>query len=144
MTSPLPPLLQQLLAAGVWSTPGADCDSRVPVDVARRWDPVSGGIHLIDRPHPLSLDVAAVPLLDELWNLVDVDPAQLLVIADFGLGSDNPIVLDLSISPAVGLTQQWTDPPPARPSWVTIAETFDDFAAALGLEDPLGDAERET
>lgn len=129
-----PERLQQLLADGVWATAGADVDQRIPADLARQWAPDSPGIHLAAVPSLLADDIVAVPELEELWNLTDVDPNKCVVIADFGLGSDNPIILDFDSKPAAVRTQQWQDGDATRPTWVTIAPTFDAFADMLGLD----------
>jgi hypothetical protein len=128
----LPALLSSMIADGRWATVG-DCDERISLQVARRWDPHASGIHLHAEPCSLASDLQQGRDLFDLWNTVDVDAERCLVIADFGLGSDNPIVLDFTQDPAPVRTQRWPEDETSRPTWITIASTFEDFAIELGL-----------
>lgn len=122
-----------MIADGRWSTPEGAIDERISVETARRWDPHASGAHLMAAPVTLSSDLAAAPSLDDLWNTTDVDPERCLVIADFGIGSDNPIVLDFADRPASVRTLQWHVDGTGGSVWVTIARTFDEFVSELGL-----------
>lgn len=72
---------------------------------------------------------------ERFGSLHQIVPEQALVIGDFGLGSDAPIILDYSRS--------MSDPPVLRlrwhaggqTEWVDGASRFDQFAAMLGLID---------
>jgi hypothetical protein len=129
----LPALLQVMIDDGRWSTPEGANDERISVVTARQWDPSAPGIHLLAEPVTLSSDLAAAPTLGDLWNTADVDPERCLVIADFGLGSDNPIVLDFADQPPSVRTLRWPVDRTGRSTWVTIAATFDEFVSELGL-----------
>jgi hypothetical protein len=59
-----------------------------------------------------------------------------LDIADFGWGSDAPIILDYGRSkeqPSVRCLR-YPDPSSLRSEWVHMAGTFDDFVAYFGLD----------
>lgn len=122
-----------MMADGRWGTVGDDVDVRISAETARQWDPEARGVHLLAAPVTLASDLAAVPDLVELWNTADVDPERCVVIGDFGLGSDNPIILDLTVEPPAVRTQSWLDRPDGRPAWITIAPTFEDFVTELGI-----------
>jgi hypothetical protein len=77
----------------------------------------------------------------EFWSefgaLDEISPEESLVIADFGMGSDSPILLDYrfnSASPRV-LRLRWSDQG-RNNHWVLCASDFDTFADMLGLEHP--------
>lgn len=122
-----------MLADGTWVTPGNDVDDRIPRDIARRWDAAASGIHLA-RPSLLADDIRRVPQLGELWNVTDVDPEDCVIIADFGIGSDNPIVLDFATDPPTVRTQYFRAGSELGSKWVTIATGFDDFVELIGLD----------
>ncbi len=130
----LPASLHRMIQDASWGTVDQGCDERISPEVAQQWDPHASGIHLLARPTVLADDLRTVPELEELWNVTDIDPASCLIIGDFGLGSDNPIVLDFSDDPPSVRAQRWHDKEPSRvPMWITIAATFDEFVTQLGL-----------
>jgi len=56
-----------------------------------------------------------------------------LLIGDFGIGSDAPIILDFRTDPPKVLRLKWSSP--NKPNhWVEAAPTFRDFARKLDLE----------
>jgi hypothetical protein len=128
-----------MLADGRWGTVGEGEDDRISAETARRWDPHARGVHLLATPVALADDLAGSPRLAELWNTTGVDPRRCVVIGDFGVGSDNPIVLGFAVDPPAVRTLSWSDQPGGRPVWITIAPTFKDFVTELGLvDDPAG------
>ncbi len=133
MAFDLPPLLRRLLDDGTWVNRGGDTDERIPRSLADEWDPGAYGIHLENPTLTVADCVAQVPELTELWNLDDIDPARCLIIADFGLGSDNPIVLDYAVCPPAVRTQHLPTGSQTTPEWFTLADSFDEFVALLGL-----------
>lgn len=70
---------------------------------------------------------------EEFGALDQIDPELALVIGDFGLGSDSPIILDFrqAQNPPV-LRLQW-GPRGQGNRWVQGAPDFDEFASMLGL-----------
>jgi hypothetical protein len=74
---------------------------------------------------------------DGFWKrfgaLDQIVPEKALIIGDFGLGSDSPIILDFArnaSNPPV-LRLRWG--PNRCNEWVQGARDFDEFAAMLGL-----------
>jgi hypothetical protein len=65
--------------------------------------------------------------------LHQIVPKKAVVIGDFGLGSDAPIVLayDRDTADPPVLRLRWSEGP--RTEWVEGARNFDDFAELLGL-----------
>ncbi len=70
-----------------------------------------------------------------LWALDQIDPGRALVIADFGLGADSPVILDFARDPGNPpvLCLRWRTPGGGN-EWVQGARDFDEFAALLGRE----------
>ena len=73
-------------------------------------------------------------------SIHEIDPALAVVIGDFGLGSDSPIILDYRndrLSPCV-LRLLWSrdmeKPRFSDNHWVKIASTFEELAGFLGLD----------
>ena len=130
----LPERLVSMVADGVWDTPGY-VDDRVDRSIVEPWDPVADGIHLTSSFETVSELLASLPELPTIWPTDGVDPDRLVVIADFGLGTDNPVVLDFSVDPPAVLTIDFDESSttPSRPRWKTIASSFDGFVDALGL-----------
>ena len=103
--------------------------------------PKENSIFLCSPPfHTVAVDIAARQKrfgVDRFWStygaLESISPELSLIIGDFGLGSDSPIVLDYRQSgstPSV-LRLEWRKPEPNV--WVRCAENFDEFADMLGL-----------
>jgi hypothetical protein len=65
--------------------------------------------------------------------LAQLEPDKALIIGDFGLGSDSPIILDYSADPSNPpvLRLRWVTGAPNE--WVRGAKDFDEFAEILGL-----------
>lgn len=152
----LPPLLLVMLDEGRWPRDEHEANSqhsrpwvtRERVAAATQGDEGREG-----DPSPLFLDPPPFSSVAErvtkkggeaeFWQDF-ADPtgivfARTVVIGDFGLGSDAPIVLDYRGSaehPRV-LRLSYRVAGEAgmrpRPQWVLFAETFDDFVAVLGL-----------
>lgn len=70
---------------------------------------------------------------DEFGAVHEISPERTLLIADFGLGSDAPIVLDYrEPGPPLVLRLQWGEPPDGN-HWVRFFATFDEFARSFKL-----------
>lgn len=76
----------------------------------------------------------------DFWHLFgaldQIHPERALIIGDFGLGSDSPIILDYArnaINPPV-LRLRWASEAGKSNEWVIGASCFDEFATMLGLE----------
>jgi hypothetical protein len=79
---------------------------------------------------------------DSFWTREVAAPDQIdfdltVAVADFGHGSDAPVVLDYRRSrdhPAVPRLR-YSRSPGSRTSWVVMAESFDEFSSQLRLEE---------
>ena len=65
--------------------------------------------------------------------LDQITPTMALIIGDFGLGSDSPIILHFADNPQDPSVLRLRWHPDGRTEWVLGANNFDDFAALLGL-----------
>jgi len=109
----------------------------VAADRVRRFAPEESLICLQPPPfHSLADEMAAGDTRD-FWEqfgaLEQIVPEQALIIGDFGLGSDAPVILDFArdaSNPPV-LRLRWG--PDRRNEWVQGARDFDEFAQVLGL-----------
>ena len=152
----LPDGLNRLLASGVWpSADGPPMTQRghpvIPADRVRRFAPDESEICLHRPPFHTIAEERAGGGAGDFWKrfggLHQIDPEQALILGDFGLGSDSPIILDYSrdpLRPPV-LRLRWVirSKPPilglrwGRTSktteWVQGARDFDGFAQMLGL-----------
>jgi hypothetical protein len=141
---PLPAGLTRLLAVGVW--PSADGPSMneqelhptIPRDRVRRFAAEESLIRLQPPPFPTIAQVRAAGGAGDFWErfgaLYQIDLERALLIGDFGLGSDSPVVLDYArdaSNPPV-LRLRW-GPRRQGNEWVQGARDFDEFAEMLGL-----------
>lgn len=149
---PPPPLLQRLVASGRWpGSPAADghkhADEVVPVERIAALAPGEESLTLYWPPlETVASNIIEFeengwpPFWDEHGALDELDPDRALILGDFGLGSDAPILLDYraGLEPRV-IKLEWGpaegDGPPFRSptSWVTIADSFVEFVERLGL-----------
>jgi hypothetical protein len=106
----------------------------------RKFAPEEDELHLFVPPFQTIADeIAAAPVVvvNEFWKrfgaLDEITAEKALILGDFGLGSDAPIILNYAVDAV--------DPPvfrlrwlPNRPTkWVQGARNFDEFASILGL-----------
>jgi hypothetical protein len=137
----IPPLLTELIAAGRW--PNTTDEERrqnvrplVSADRVRAFAPEEETICLYCPPFRTVQERVAHN--EKVWTSATAAPEQItfdkaLVIGDFGLGSDAPILLDYRASatrPCV-LRLRWQGRGD-RNRWVEIAPDFDTFCAVLG------------
>jgi len=144
---PLPPGLTRLLGTGAW--PSADGPSMtaqqlnpsISADRVRRFAAEESLICL--QPPPF-LTIAQVQAaggagdFGERFGALDqIVPEKALIIGDFGLGSDSPVILDFArnaSNPPV-LRLRWG--PDRRTEWVQGARDFDELAEMLGLTEGI-------
>jgi hypothetical protein len=71
-------------------------------------------------------------------NPDEIDYNRAVIIADFGMGSDSPIILYYSdMDNPVVMYLRWSgNGPNIKQSWVRTHDSFDDFARAIGLITP--------
>jgi hypothetical protein len=110
----------------------------ISTDRVRRFAAEETLICLQHPPFPTIAKVRAAGGAGDFWDrfgaLDQIDPERALIIGDFGLGSDSPIVLDYarnSSNPPV-LRLRWGSQGHGN-EWVTGASDFDEFARILGL-----------
>ncbi len=145
----LPPGLARLIEAGVWpSTSGPSMISQelrpiVRPERVRRFAGDESLICLWPPPFRTIAQVQAACGAGDFWErfgaLQEIVPERALIIGDFGLGSDSPVVLDFArdaSNPPV-LRLRW-GPRGQGNEWVQGARDFDEFAAMLGLANSAG------
>jgi hypothetical protein len=126
----LPRRLITLIDAGFW--PGFVSKERVHL-----FAPEEDEVYLFKPPFCTVAQRVSSDTVDfwsEFGALEQITPELCIDIADFGLGSDSPIVLNYRESlenPSV-LRLHWRKPQPNV--WVRCADTFDSFADMLDLE----------
>jgi len=141
---PLPDGLTRLLAAGVWpSAAGPSMNEQqlhpiISADRVQRFAAEEALICLQPPPFPTIAKVRAAGGAGDFWErfgaLDQIDPERALLIGDFGLGSDSPIILDFARNPSSPrvLRLRW-GPQGQGNEWVQGACDFDEFAEMLGL-----------
>ena len=140
---PLPPRLKRLLAAGIWpSATGPSMTAQqlhptIAADRVRRFAAEESLICLQPPPFPTVAQEKAAGGAGDFWErfgaLDQIVPEKALIIGDFGLGSDAPVILDFNrhpINPPV-LRLRWG--PDRQNDWVQGARDFGEFAEILGL-----------
>jgi hypothetical protein len=140
----LPPALARLIAEGVWpSAAGPSMNEQqfrptIPAERVRQFAAEESVICLQPPPFPTIAQERAAGGAGDFWErfgaLDQIDPERALIIGDFGIGSDSPVVLDYgrdAANPPV-LRLKW-GPWAKNNQWVQGARDFDEFAAMLGL-----------
>jgi hypothetical protein len=140
---PLPEGLTRLLATGVWpsasgpSTTAQQFNPSIPADRVRRFASDESLICLQPPPFRTIAQHRAAGGAGDFWvrfGAIDqIVPEKSLIIGDFGLGSDSPIILDFASdasNPPV-LRLRWG--PDQRNEWIQGARDFNEFAEMLGL-----------
>lgn len=136
---PLPAGLTRLLESGVWPATDTMTDQQfnpsISPDRVRRFAEDESCICLLPPPFPTIAQ--ALGGVGDFWErfgaLDQIVPEKALIIGDFGLGADSPIILDFArhaSNPPV-LRLRWG--PGRRTKWVQGARDFDDFAEVIGL-----------
>lgn len=138
----LPVLLSNLIKSGVWPTDNPNKQEFSPLlkkDAARKMSPEDDRIILMPPPfHTIGDEVRGG---NSFWRKGVTNPNEIeydkaLIIADFGMGSDSPIILyyDSMESPTV-MYLRWTgNADDIRQQWIETHATFDEFAKAVGLD----------
>jgi hypothetical protein len=143
---PLPKRLLRLLDSGRWPRTDEEASNQnlkslVPKERIQLFAPEESTIFLYTPPfYTVAADIAGRqkrghPTFWSTYAALDgISPELSLVIGDFGLGSDAPILLDYrqggSNTPVIRL--QWRRP--EANVWVRCADSFDGFADMLGLD----------
>jgi hypothetical protein len=144
---PRPALLDALIETGRWPATSDPAGGRgaSPLVVTSGVADLAPGeeeLHLYAAPfRSVATDVAVHEangwsFWTEFGALDELDPERALVIGDFGIGSDSPLLLDYRTGDEpVVLRLRWSDGPASapRPTWVIVADSFDDLATRIGL-----------
>jgi hypothetical protein len=105
----------------------------VPESIVRAMAP--GEVALILLAPPFRMLASEASAQPDFWAqhgaLDELDPRQAVIIADFGLGSDAVVVVDLRTSPAPVLRLRWGED---GNHWIVMAPTLEQFRAALPLD----------
>ena len=146
----LPPMIARLVDSGRWPTTAEQALSQnsTPLVAPERVAALvadEGWLYLY--PPPFSSVAANVALHAakgwSFWTehgaLGELEPDLALIIGDFGPGSDAPILLDYRRRPDPSVMKlSWSAEGSGPPfdlttTWITVAESFDEFADRLGL-----------
>lgn len=141
----IPTLLTELIAVRVWpfdsrSAMQQNLRSLVAPERVRRFAPEEDQVFLNPPPfHTVASEVAnsSPAVLRGYWEpfgaLDQIVPELALILGDFGLGSDAPIILNFAADlrcPSLFRLRWWGD---RRNDWVQVAATFAAFVGMLGL-----------
>jgi hypothetical protein len=141
----VPALLEALILAGRWPRNAREAMAQeshplVPSECVRQFAPGNTSIYFMAPPfRSIATEVALRTANDRFWAqygaLNQISPARSLIIGDFGIGSDSPIILDFRESNPPVLWLKWPEigPPNLNTRWIEGAITFDKFAQMLGL-----------
>ena len=138
----LPLLLNELIELGVWPTGNPNGQELKPLlgkEAARQLSPEDDRIVLMTPPfHTIGDELRGG---NYFWqsgvsNPNEIDYDKALIVADFGLGSDSPIILyfDPMDAPRIMYLRWSGNGPNIRHQWVETHTTFDKFATAVGLD----------
>ncbi len=140
-TLPIPKLLAEMVNSGVWPTDTSNLQELKPIlgkEAAKKLSSQDDRIVLIPPPfHTIGDEVRGG---NRFWETGVTNPKQIdydkaLIIADFGMGSDSPVVLYYSVaeSPRVMYLRWIGNGQDIHHEWVETHPTFDEFASAVGL-----------
>jgi len=112
----------------------------IPADRVERFAADESLICLQRPPFPTIAQERAKGGAGDFWErfgaLDQIVPERALIIGDFGIGSDSPIILDFgrdASNPPV-LRLKWTSRGEGN-EWVRGARDFDEFAEMIGLSE---------
>lgn len=139
----IPDLTTTLVEIGRWPKNEQEANRQnlkpiVPLEKVHAIDPDASTLYFLWPPFNT---VAKHMVSNSWWRSSDaavheLDPELVIDIGDFGLGSDSPILLDYRhnrIEPSV-IYLKWDETPARENHWVTVAETFEEFASLIGLD----------
>jgi hypothetical protein len=140
----IPDLLAELISKGIWPANGKlamsqNLRSLVAPERVRLFAAEEKIIYLLPPPfHTIAEEVSrggAGDFWERFGALEQIVPSKAVVIGDFGIGSDAPIVLNYakSLSEPPVYRLRWG--PNTQTNWVQGAASFEEFATILGLAD---------
>jgi len=138
----LPHLLKRFLEGGVWPTTNQNNQEITPLpgkDAAQKLSSDDDRIILAVPPfHSIGDEIRSGNCfwISGVTNPKDIDYEKALIIADFGIGSDSPIILyyENVHSPSVMFLQWSGNGQDVRHQWIETHSTFDQFACEIGLD----------
>ena len=143
---PIPQRLQSLVDAGVWPRDVNDCgkqnlESWVAATLIKKLADNEDRIYFYPPPFRTVAEVIQNEQEFEFWNSDHAAPNEIqfersLILGDFGLGSDSPIILDYLNSETTPCVKRlkWGPVPRCVNHWVEMAPSFKEFADTLKLE----------
>jgi len=134
----LPDEIQALIESGEW----ARINGLVDRERVKQLFPEESDLHFYQPP--LSTVVEEIGDGSAYWSMPEtmlsqIDPHKILVLGDFGHGSDTTIALDYSRSASspIVIRLLWAEHEPSRNNrWVEVSESFGEFCRSLGLLGP--------
>lgn len=138
----IPQRLESLIATGIWPArpeqAGPGIKAPIAEEKVRRFAPDEPEIYF----YPPRLVSARIAGGETFWTWAEADPSGIdpeasVLIGDFGLGSDAPVILDYRENPADPFVKylKW-GASAAESRWVTGASSFDEFCEMLELTNP--------
>ena len=116
-----------------------ELDPIIPLERVHQFASDESRICLQTPPFPTIAQEWDAGGASDFWErfgaLDQIEPDKSLIIGDFGIGSDSPIILEFgrnASNPPV-LRLRWKDE--QQTDWIQGARDFDEFAALLGLVD---------
>jgi hypothetical protein len=141
----MPVALTALLARGSWPRNSQEAIQQNLVEFisshfVREIAADEAEIHLYSPPFSSVREASeASDRSGDFWQtcgaLEDIEPEKTVIIGDFGLGSDSPIVLYYRLAEAEPEVWRlrWAEPWGSGNYWQLLAATFSEFAERLGL-----------
>ncbi|MEM9069796.1 MAG: hypothetical protein AAGE52_14885 [Myxococcota bacterium] len=133
----VPPLLKSLIADGVWPSTPKESFALTMTIGRERVRAMAPEAHRIALYTPPFFTVWQRSASNPFWNSAEgapdgLDPKRALVIGDFGIGSDAPIVLDgrVGAPPPSVVRLRWGK---VHNEWVEMTSSFPKFTMQLGL-----------
>lgn len=140
----LPASLQKLIDSPAWPV-GIGMQEITPIlgaSAARKLSSIDDHIILMPPPfHTIADEVndGNTFWTDFLTNVGEIDYTKALIIADFGMGTDSPIILYYDTPEPSVMYLHWSGGGnvPVQHKWVRTHRSFDEFAIDIKLESAL-------
>ena len=136
----LPKLLIQLIEEGVWPGEGEEpnkqeFDPIVKEDKVKLISDIDTKIVLMPPPFWTITEEQNPFYTEDITCFGQIDYDKAICIADFGLGSDSPIILyyQEQIEPVVMYLKWQFEGSDAMQEWVQTHSSFEEFASTIGI-----------
>jgi hypothetical protein len=138
---PIPALLNHLIAIGFWPARGNEnrqnLENLVSTELIRGFAPEEE--HIFFYPPPFTTIAERISHGDDFWKREEANPGGIVfencvLIGDFGLGSDAPIVLDYTADPSEPEVKRlrWGSKF-SENRWIVAASSFGSMCKVLEL-----------